>query len=350
MEMKHVLVNPGGGFRGAVQVGAIKSFLSRNIEPVLLTSTSVGTLNSALISMKKYDLLFDLWDKVGDGNGDIITKGYLAQLKDGGVQIDADKIEDVLLSGVDVFDKIRLLTKKGRSGFIKRVGKNFNEIESVMDNSPLQELLLQHVKESEFQIPMFFTLVSLRDGSLYNLSHKSFKTDKDLALALTASSTIPFLWKPIEKIQLKDGSYIYDAVDGGLRSSSPLALAYANITTSFDHIVWAMNCNTIKQTIDEGKKNLIKQAGLSIDILLNEGFSRDIRATTKWNDIAFKYENVRIGEKIVYAQLNNVEVETDELGNSVLGKTLDPSKEWIEKRIKIGFESVEKYFNTPLAS
>jgi len=335
---------PGGGFKGSVQVGALKAMLNYGKKPDMVTGTSVGALNGALIAMEKYDLLFSLWDEVGRTNGGIITKAYLAELKEGDVSINLDKIEDVALAGINFGDKLGLITKKGRNKFFKKVIENGKAIDKVMDNSPLLDLLTYHVKESDFKIPFYFTIVSLYDGSLYSVGHNSFYSDYDLALAILASSTMPGVWAPIPKIRLKDGRYILDVVDGGLRASSPLPLLFQNITREHDWTLFSINPNTIKQMVNEEKKNLLTQAAASINILLNEGLTRDVKMSQKINDWALAYPEFALAENIKYAHLYNIEIPMDEFGNSVLGKTLDPRAEWIEKRINLGYAEVEKYF------
>jgi NTE family protein len=335
---------PGGGFKGSVQVGAIQALLNYGKTPDMVTGTSVGALNGALIAMEKHDLLYSLWDEVGRTNGSIITKAYLAELKDGEVVANAAKIQEVALAGTNWKDKVGLITKKGRTKFVKKVVENGMAVDRVMDNSPLFDLLKTHVKESDFKVPFYFTIVSLYDGSLYTVKHDSFYSDYDLALAILASSTMPGVWAPIPKIRLKDGRYILDVVDGGLRASSPLPLLYQNITREDDWTIYSINPNTIAQMVNEKKKNLLTQAGASLNILLNEGLTRDVKMSQKINDWALAYPEWALKENIKYARLYNVEIPMDENGNSVLGKTLDPRPEWIEKRIALGYAEVEKYF------
>ncbi|HEV7381954.1 MAG TPA: patatin-like phospholipase family protein [Dyadobacter sp.] len=46
-----VFACPGGSFKGSVQVGAIQVLLSYGKTPDMVTGTSVGALNGALIAM-----------------------------------------------------------------------------------------------------------------------------------------------------------------------------------------------------------------------------------------------------------------------------------------------------------
>ncbi|WP_138481567.1 patatin-like phospholipase family protein [Dyadobacter bucti] len=343
-KVKHAFCFPGGGFKGATQVGFLKAAIEHNIHADIISGTSVGTLVGAFAAMRKYNLLFDLWDHVGKTNGSIITKTYLAELRDGGVYPNIDQIKDILTNGIGFKDKIGLITKKGQQKFIQKVIENGKSIDKIMDNSPLFDLLTQHVFKKDFQADFHFTLVSLYDGKLYKVNQNSFADDHNLRLGMLASTAMPGVWAPIPWIRLADGTFIRDAVDGGLRMSSPLPLIMSKLTKGNPWKVYTPNANSIYQSINDQKKNLVTQAASAIDILLNEGLQRDIKMTEKINEWALKYPEWAEKEGIVYAELFNIEVPLNERGESLLGRTLDPRAEWIEKRIQIGYESATKIF------
>ena len=58
------LVLGGGGPRGAYQIGAIKALNELGYKYNVVTGTSVGALNSALIADHKFDILKSTWEKV----------------------------------------------------------------------------------------------------------------------------------------------------------------------------------------------------------------------------------------------------------------------------------------------
>lgn len=342
--MKNMGSLSGGGFKSAYFVGAFKALNEKNIKFDGICGTSGGALVGSLVAMGKFDVLEDLWIEVGRTNGANIFSPELVELSEtGSVKINVDRVEDKILSGFDIWDKIKLLTKKGRQKFIDRAANNAKSIESLMSNMPLYDILLKHVKEADFKSDFYFTLVSLETGSLYTVSHKSFMTDSDLCLAILASSTIPILLKPIPKIQLKDGSYIYSACDGGIRANSPVKIAFQNINTSFDWNVWSFSLNSIAQPLNKEPKTLLTQAGLTVDALLNQNFTNDVKMSEKINQWSLKYPEFAKGENIVYAKLHNIECPVDKDNINLLGSTLDARAETINSRIQIGYDVMSKY-------
>lgn len=336
------LVLPGGGAKGAVQVGGIKAMLQNGILPNKASTTSVGSLNGALACQHKFQLLFDLWDETGRTSGSTISKTYLAEFRNGTLYPNVDQLKSILTHGIGFGDKLGLITKKGQANFIRKIIENGKSIDKIMDNSPLFEILSKHVRKEDYVCDQMLTLVSLYDGSLYTLTQNDFASNHDLALGILASSSMPGIWAPIPEIKLADGTSIFDAVDGGLRSSSPLPQMMASIDRSTPWEVFTINPNSIHQMINKTKKNLITQAGASIDIMLNEGLQRDIKMTNKINGWALKYPEMALAEGLVYAPIHNIEAPLDKDGNPLLGKTLDFRPEWIQKRITLGYDSMMK--------
>ena len=345
MNIKRGLVLPGGGAKCAVQVGGIKALFKNGIGIDKVSSTSGGSLNGAMLCQGKYQLLFDLWDETGRTSGSTISKTYLAEFKDGSLAPNIEQLKSILTYGINFGDKIGLITKKGQAKFIHKVIENGKSIDKLMDNSPLFGILEQNVKKADYLIDQHITLVSLYDGALYTLTQNSFLTDHDLHLGLLASSSMPGIWAPIPEIKLADGTSIFDAVDGGLRSSSPLPQMMAALDRECPWEVDAINPNSIHQMINKTKKNLITQAGSSIDIMLNEGLQRDIKITKRINGWALDDPAWALRNGIIYAPINNIEAPLDKEGNPLLGKTLDFRSEWIQKRISIGYDSMMRHLD-----
>lgn len=339
----HALVLPGGGAKCSVQAGAYKGMRKAGIKPTKVFGTSGGGLNASLIAQGKEALMYKMWDDVGRSSGSLISAAYLAEFHEGTLRPNVDAIMDILTHGINFWDKVGLVRKEGRTKFVKKIIENGKSIDKVMDNSPLKDILVKNVKKDHFEMEFGFTLVSLYDGSLYTLNQNSFIDDYNLALGVLASSSMPGVWAPIPEIVLADGSVIRDAVDGGLRSSSPLPQAMSSLTFDDDWFVWAINPNTIQQMINSSKKNIIVQAASCIDIMLNEGLQRDIKMTEKINKWALDDPAWAIRNNVKYATIFNIEAPVDLNGNPLLGKTLDFRKEAIDKRIAIGEQSVLNY-------
>jgi NTE family protein len=75
------LVLGGGGARGAYQIGVWKALLEKNIQFEVITGTSVGGLNGALIAQGDYDQAFSLWK-----------------------EIETDKVLDITFKEVEILD------------------------------------------------------------------------------------------------------------------------------------------------------------------------------------------------------------------------------------------------------
>jgi len=58
------LVLGGGGARGAYQIGALKALKELDINFEIITSTSVGCLNSLLIIQNQFEKLLELWESI----------------------------------------------------------------------------------------------------------------------------------------------------------------------------------------------------------------------------------------------------------------------------------------------
>lgn len=346
--MKHAFTFPGGGFKSAAQYGFSKNIVQdRGIKPSLVIGSSGGALVGAFVAMDKIELLGTFYDAVGASEGSIIFAPYLAELRAGKMFPVVDQIRDILTEGISFKDKIGLITKSGQRSFIKKIIENGKSINQLLDNSPLERLLYQHIRVGDFKCDFRMTLVSLYDGMLYTLKHDSFYSDKDLALAILASSSMPGICDAVPEIRLIDGTIIRDAADGGLRSSSPVPQVYASLDRESPWTVWAMNSNSITQMVNSSKKNVLVQAAASIDIMLNNGFDKDVSMTKKINKWALEDPAWAERNGIIYAPFNNIEVPLGPNGDSLLGSTLDARAETIKRRIEIGYSLVDSYFQDP---
>ena len=89
------LVLSGGGSKGSYQLGVWKALKKLNIKVDIVTGTSVGALNGALITQKSYKKAKKIWNELNmkvlfgediDSKKDII-KLYGKQIKNGGMDI-----------------------------------------------------------------------------------------------------------------------------------------------------------------------------------------------------------------------------------------------------------------------
>jgi NTE family protein len=100
---------PGGGAKGAFQGGAIKRLYEQGINPVILTGTSIGAINSYFVIKNAYKELEDFWTNVDkekfDGKIDktidnSVLIGELSKL-----QSDNEKIVNAFVNYVSVTNR-----------------------------------------------------------------------------------------------------------------------------------------------------------------------------------------------------------------------------------------------------
>ena len=115
MSGKRAVVLSGGGAKGGYQIGAWQALRELNFLPDIVTGTSVGSLNGALMALNKYDEARKLWENItmknvftqfleAADNIDINHDGYVKKLtiealRNGGV--DFSPLNKIIESLVD---------------------------------------------------------------------------------------------------------------------------------------------------------------------------------------------------------------------------------------------------------
>lgn len=102
------LVLSGGGSKGSYQLGVWKALKKLNIKFDIVTGTSSGALNGALITQKSYKKAKKIWNNLNmnvlfgediDNQKDII-KMYTKQIKKGGM--DVSKLEELISNTINI--------------------------------------------------------------------------------------------------------------------------------------------------------------------------------------------------------------------------------------------------------
>ena len=115
------LVLSGGGSKGSYQLGVWKALKKLNIKIDIVTGTSVGALNGALITQKSYKKAKKIWNNLNmkvlfgediDNKKDII-KMYGKQIRNGGMDI--TKLEKMIS---DTLNKKKLYKSKINYGLV----------------------------------------------------------------------------------------------------------------------------------------------------------------------------------------------------------------------------------------
>ena len=118
---KKAVVLGGGGSRGSYQVGVWKALRELDFDYKIVTGTSVGALNGALMVQNDYELAQKMWQKLKTRDVmDVAVTDKIEGRKDLTSKVSAFISEIVKNGGADVYK--RQLLRLRRSG--KSAGKN----------------------------------------------------------------------------------------------------------------------------------------------------------------------------------------------------------------------------------
>lgn len=308
---KVALVLSGGGAKGAFQFGAIKYIEEgikkkySNFQYKIIAGVSVGALNAVMLAMDKFNDLEEIWNTI---SADQVYQGSLNWT-----------------AAIKIIFGAR----------------------SIMSNKPLAEKLskiisLKDVKTDRYDLRI--GVVSLISGDYKAFSPLDFDNDEDFRSAILASTAIPVIWEPVEKIRLKNNLYFEEAVDGGIRNVSPLGDVLDEDPTD----VIIINCNPENLSSDVNSvKDILSIAKRSLtDITINEIFRSDVNFFLKINNLVEQAKKHGIdlykddNQTEAYKAFNSVLIEPA----NDLGDTLDFSQGTVKERMRVGYETAEESF------
>lgn len=179
-EKKRALVLPGGGGRGAYQVGVAKAFCEVGVKFDMIFGTSIGALNGVMVAQGDIQRLEQLWSN---------------------------------LRPWDVF-KIPSPQQIGRMVFGRKLG--------LLDTAPLEDLLrrevdLKKLKANATQIGLFTTDLCCLETRLITI--EDIMSNNELIDVLMATAAVPIAFPPRQL----HGSGLW--VDGGLVRNTPMRAA-----------------------------------------------------------------------------------------------------------------------------
>ena len=251
--MKIGLVLPGGGARGAYQVGVWKAMAEEGITSkiAVVSGVSVGAINAALFAVKDTKIAVELWENTKSSDimnikperiakivEDILLHKKIMKIKPERVakivedvlfhkdimNIKPERIakivEDILLHkkiphiGVD-----SILNNEGyisREGFIKMMDKylDYEKISHLDKNIYVGCTNVSDVSNGE----VILTAIGKRVGKVeYKMLNG--KSEEEIKKILLASSSIPFVF---DKTRINDNHYY----DGGISESIPIKPVY----------------------------------------------------------------------------------------------------------------------------
>jgi NTE family protein len=379
MKTKYALVLSGGGFKGAFQVGALK-YLKENWQKItglaspmkfdIISGVSAGSINGSMLAMGKFDLLEELWRLIGEnGASEIYTSEF----------IDTDSKEDKLKFKFDIlslikrfnlkidinlnfFQKLEMIFSKSRrkevvQEVIQKIGEslkeNYKNFRSIASNKPLLEKLTLYLDRNKIQGTVFTTgFVSLNTGTYNCVSHTQFATNEDFVNGVLASTAIPLVWEPVDKVKfIKDGfiQNSHNNVDGGLMNVSPLGDVIRMIEDDSEdckYRVIVINCNSgVPKYENFSNKGIGAIAARSAyELTLTEIFNNDIDHFVRINDLVKQSEVAQVELKnpngrvikSFEAMIINPDAEVD------LGSPLAANEKLIQQRIQHGFDQASK--------
>ncbi|WP_018249882.1 patatin-like phospholipase family protein [Orenia marismortui] len=220
------LVLAGGGSKGSYQIGVWKALKELDIEISVVTGTSVGSINGALIAQGAFEKALDIWSNIS-----------VDQI----INIDSQLFNEILNFNIDIRDKKNMTQLLSHiDSFFKKKG---------LDITPLQELIDKNIDEKRIRqsnIDFGLVTVSLTDKEAIEVFIEDIPKGK-LNDYILASSYLPG-FMPMKL----DGKRF---IDGGLYDNLPINLM---IEKKIDRII-AVDLKAI------GKKQPVKDK--EIDIL-----------------------------------------------------------------------------------
>ncbi len=369
---KTALVLSGGGFKGAFQVGAL-AYLKENWQKIfpdkpkmhfdIIAGVSVGSLNGLLIAQEKFEDLLELWDKVAEnGVGEIYQSDFIDTSPD---HSDPNPKLKMKISWNSIKKHFPKTTRNvlwraifNRRHIMDALREEFQDFQAIADNGPLRDKLKAYAKKENIQNVIYKCgYVSLMDGKYFATKHADFDSNSDFLEAVLASTAMPIIWKPVEKIRAQSKvEPAHQVVDGGIRNVSPLSDVIKEIAKTFpedEFSIIIINCNSGEVLKDEPdtKRNIAQIALRSlVEISITEIFNNDIKEFMDKNFLVkqfkekypdeliydFDFANNAQGKPLKFFEALIIQPE-----NNFLGDTLTANRPIIQKRMEHGREKAK---------
>lgn len=293
MQKKTALILSGGGARGAFQCAAEK--YAREVKGYqwdIIAGVSVGALNAAMLGMRKYARLWEIWNTVTD--------------------------QQVYTGGFNAWSVIKLLF--GAKSFY--------------GNRPLQDMLKAELAAGTISVDIRVGAVSLVTGEYVQF----LRNDPHLAEAILASTVMPIIWTPVDVSPQQ-----LSMVDGGVRNISPVG----DVLDSEPDEIVIINCGGQESTpLPEPPKNILAIGQRSLDILLNELFRGDMQEFLRINALVQEASahGVTLHHPTTGKPLKHYACKIIE-PTQPLGDTLDFSQAAIQQALRHGAERARDVLN-----
>lgn len=189
--MRRAITLGGGGTKGAYEVGVWKALLELGIDYEIVTGTSIGSVNGALMATREYDRACEIWDTI--------------------------EMEDVMLDGVNLTTTIEGMYNQREAirPFLKKYVKNKGA-----DISPFIEFINRLVDEDKVRASdVDYGLVTVQLSSMKALELTKEEIPYGMLKDYIMASSSIFPVFPMHKI----GSELY--LDGCYYDNLPIDLA-----------------------------------------------------------------------------------------------------------------------------
>lgn len=201
-----ILVLFGGAIRGAAQWGAYQRLhVEEGYRPDIILGSSIGAINGLMIAADRMDLLDQFWTQLAKDPQSLVTSPVInarGQIKLG-----------------------QALRPRNWPWLLRHLtGK---PLAAVGEASGLLRFL-QQIPRSDLRARLCVEVCSLVDGGYEALWENDFRRDQDFHLGVLASASFPFLFPPVNSIELDQAlgmGPIRSAVDSGLHQAGQLRTA-----------------------------------------------------------------------------------------------------------------------------
>ncbi|GAB3948537.1 hypothetical protein GCM10028805_23180 [Spirosoma harenae] len=240
----HALVLGGGSLKGAFQVGAAMALFESGFAPDHLYGISVGSLNATFIAneaAKQYAESGQInWEKVGK------------------------QLIEFWIRNITKPDDVAVIRSRFRMGY----NTIMSRFDGLLDNSPIQNLIRNHVDLEAIKngpVKLKVGAVDIIQGDMvYADAH-----DPNFLDYVYASSSLPFLMPAIQI----GGDHRRAFLDGGLREVAPLRVAIEDGATDIACIA----CHARKIYNEKfNYRNLLNLMDRVKDITVNQLVNNDI--------------------------------------------------------------------------
>lgn len=291
--MKNALILSGGGAKAAFEAGVVQSLKQFNVAFDIVTGTSSGAFNAALISGNQHSQLLDLWRKIS--------------------------ASDIYRLKIPLW--IAFLIPSGIIYWL------VNSKKAIYDNEPFRKLLMSTVQFSrilESQIHLIIIaddLVSKKRIAFTNKTLLRGDSSKSVAIPLTASNIteailasvpIPGLFAPVMMNQ-------HLLVDGGLTHNAPIGAA---IDAGADRLYCLLNSPALPR--NSNISSIADIVNSSLDMMITSKMESDI--------LEARLKNLVTGKK-------HVDIYVIRPLRELPPDTLEFKREKIEGAIEVGLRA-----------